>query len=640
MAVYRFNPSAEGRRKEREAGYITIHKQREDKPTRFTKAFQFESKGSTHEISPRALMELSNPNTIYLLGGTPTYVHSRQAYFDAGLSTVNKQLTIMLNNLVAEQKSKIKIYATQINNRWYEKVKSMGIDIEGKLNNTNGFEIFNEFYKQAIMSGETMNEYHAKLLLIQKLRTAVDLTGDIERLRIDAIKQPRTAEQTIMDIIKGQLEILGLNIKKEDIQLELYSTGSAKKFKDKEKLLEKIKEQILINYKQACVDVAKTYGKKLKENARSMVKILGDALTTKVQTQGKSALNEAWTVSFKLLKQKIGDLFELMMQSAINKAFIVETKGTKWEPLFDQIVIEDVVKAYEKDGGTTSTTKNDGSDHKLTSKEAKIDTMLTIKILGNSFDIPISDKTGQKLIASDIIAKDSQSRNYLKVQEHFSAAINLQGNQYAQGIFGDQQASSEVFTADQDAFGRYVNYVLYNEYYLQSTVPSQIKYFNNTLMSYIGWLRLIISIIGVPEKAGEETPMAIRTPRELYNTAQILTDFLQMEPTGITKNLGTGHVSNVTKHVADLQHLLDKVTNKDEIKKIKESLPGFKSSFNIYKNVKSKIISENGGPNDALTYSQLYEMLGEELSKLTSKPVVPMFSTYFNIQLGNMSAII
>lgn len=631
MAVYRFNHSAEGRRKERDKGYITIHKQREDKPTRFTKEFQFKSAASTFAVSPRAIMELSNPATIYLLGGRPTYIHSKQAYFDAGLHTANDQLNRMLTALVHEQKSKIVLYADQINQRWYQKVKEMHIDIHNQLNYDNAFDIFKDFYDKVIMSGLDMNEYHARMLLIQKLRTAVDLTSDIKRLRIDATKQPQTAEQTIIDIIKGQLEILGLNIKDEDLQLELYSTGRAKDFKNSKKLLNEIKEQIMINYRQACKEVAKTYGSELKKHAQEMVKILETELTNSVESNGMEPLNEAWTVAFSTLKTKIGDLFELMMQTAVNQAFIIKTKGTDWDKIFDKIVIEDVVSAYEK-------VKDE--ENKMTTKEAKIDTTLKIKIKNNAFEIPISDKTGQTIVASDIVNQDPNSRNFLKVQEHFSAAIRLQGQYYQKGILGDQRVSSEEFAKDQDDLGRLANYVLYNEYYLGASLPSEFKKFNASLLSYIGWLRLIISIIGVPEVAGEQTPMAIRTSRTIYNTAKILLDFLQAKPTDMVGNMGNGFNQSVIKNMKTLEELWKATTDEEKKDNIKSMMPGNSAAFEAFKSTKSFLIDQKGKPSDAWTYKELYMLFSKELSVLTNKPVLPLISTYFNINLGSMSAII
>ena len=54
-----------------------------------------------------AISELKDPNTIYMLGETPVYVHSHEQYIKQGLKTAKLELSSILTKVVEETKNKI-----------------------------------------------------------------------------------------------------------------------------------------------------------------------------------------------------------------------------------------------------------------------------------------------------------------------------------------------------------------------------------------------------------------------------------------------------------------------------------------------------------------------------------------------------
>ena len=110
--------------------------------------FRSQDKNNKFTLSPNALLELENPNTVYILGGIHangiTYIHSHNKTWETGLKTATNLMRKMLEELVTEQQNVIQERIQQINQLWnnifatinyYEKTSGSNIQI----NNWNDF---------------------------------------------------------------------------------------------------------------------------------------------------------------------------------------------------------------------------------------------------------------------------------------------------------------------------------------------------------------------------------------------------------------------------------------------------------------------------------------------------------------------
>lgn len=70
-----------------------------------TEPYYQKERARSKELRERAIIaELQNPNTIYMLAGEPTYIHSTHKYYEAGLRTAREIATRALTKLISKTK--------------------------------------------------------------------------------------------------------------------------------------------------------------------------------------------------------------------------------------------------------------------------------------------------------------------------------------------------------------------------------------------------------------------------------------------------------------------------------------------------------------------------------------------------------
>lgn len=67
-----------------------------------------------------AINELNDPDTIYLLGGNPTYLHSRKIYFEAGYAKALSMLENFLRDVCQQVRERINQILPELDRRLKE----------------------------------------------------------------------------------------------------------------------------------------------------------------------------------------------------------------------------------------------------------------------------------------------------------------------------------------------------------------------------------------------------------------------------------------------------------------------------------------------------------------------------------------
>lgn len=111
-----------------------------------------------------AISELKDPNTIYMLGETPVYVHSHEQYIKQGLKTAKLELSSILTKVVEETKNKISKIIPILEAQTKEIYKTFNFDNVNEFINWWGTEIEKDYENWGEKDEKSSNLYYLSLL--------------------------------------------------------------------------------------------------------------------------------------------------------------------------------------------------------------------------------------------------------------------------------------------------------------------------------------------------------------------------------------------------------------------------------------------------------------------------------------------
>ena len=589
--------------------------------------------GATSQtIKNRAILELSNPSTVYILGGYPTYVHTETVYFDAGLKVANEEINRMLYDTVRAQKAYIESKISYINQAWEALLRPLGFGADGG----SPFDDFKAFYdKIASNSEEEQNEYFRRLQLIQRLRTAADLfkEGTMDELKKQIARSGSApTPQDVSRIISECFLPLGM----PELQtVEIKVRGSGLQIANKAEIEKQLKSHAKQLFKEGCewaLSSRQDVQEKVQDIAKEFVMILGKDFANQFKNNPLDApIDKAVESALDTIKTKIGYLFESLMIGSFEYmertdlyTTLTDASGQQIERKLIQVVSSLHNERVLIDGKPVDNTK------------VKADSQLYFEFNTGGLAFLVSDKTGQTVNVSP----DGK----LMAQEHFSGSVGATLNRQGQP-FGDKVFSPSVFNPQQgEDLTKLMNYVLLNASYhaYNHSTAESIKEFKYALVCFLAWLQSAVSIIGAPD-SDSEIPLAVRTQRTIYNTADILQKFITLSPKDILTHIGErGYWSFLSADINNNKLPARKTLNNfipteqmssTSVSATKRRLLGSLKLRRLDKELEGKSTAD-------FDYVKLFDIYQGLFAELNGGKKLPSINTWWSIELDNLAAVI
>ena len=325
--------------------------------------------------------------------------------------------------------------------------------------------------------------------------------------------------------------------------------------------------------------------------------------------------NQITGITDYLDSKDIGNLFDIFGTNAmhIDDKDIEDLGARITKVLFEAIAPE---KIGESSGRSTKDNKNDAL-LKIFTQGVECEATITI---------PISNKTGM------IIQRyaNNADNKILSFIDRFTASIES-----AHLDFSNIETSSQISQGQQKNLMALFNYVLRNDAAFVGQ-QSFVEPFKEMIACYIGWLKIVTEIIGNPVDPLEYS-MAIRTPNNLYNTADIMRKFISLNnPLDIIRGEHYMNVTELKKHFYK-RGLAGQIDSKG---KDIGTLSGGLANYLYAK--KRNIISNLVSKNQKVSYHNLYNSdLKTTLQNLSANVLkLPPLKTWFQINLDNVASIL
>ena len=599
------------------AAKVSIKKQNRRTATVTTEHGSYNTKHFAYgknRIRSSAISELQNPDVVYILGGTPTYIHSTEAYFRAGVKTAEAEMNQMLNELVNEQQTKMQERIIYINQRWAEALRTLGYTEPAE-------QAFNKFRKMwlQLLHSDNAKEYLTALAALSDTKQAsvlmVDFDKSIEEAKrklnsaINSNPEKFSTQDDKNTFLQNEMSTKGFNIKVEwNDALSHYEYGGD------------IKEIRKAAQKNAMIAIK--HG--LQHNAGAQLNRLQNIVRSHIPTQLRddpSLWTNADAIVGYLKPTEIGDIFEVLDSSIIpvGDEALINSMGANIAGMFLELVAPEHL-----DGPTTG----EGNETK------KIDTL--IHLINEScsgevvFSVPVSDKTGAII---DYASKnaDGATVNFI---DRFTASINSADLDFSRLQTGAKSTSLEKH---QDKLLPLFNYVLRNDAAF-SGQQNFIQPFKEMIACYIGWLKIVTEIVGNTQ-APEEWAMAIRTPHNLYNTATIMETFTHLSnPLDIVRGEHYINVTELKEHFYK-SRLVEGSGKSMEFVTNTVMTAGQRSQLYA---IKRNVIDNLVATKQPVTYKNIYNKITAD-AQLTSvlqglkanSLRLPPIRTWYQINLGN-----
>lgn len=511
---------------------------------------------SKTKIRSSALNELNDISVIYILGGKPTYIHSRQAYFEAGLKTASVAFEQMLARLIEEQKSIMQQKAIWINKAWELKLnKAFGTSIPT-------FKEFKKWWEIAVMNEQNPSDLFNRLVPLLKLKEAQTRKNVLEYLKSTIRKSLKGETNTNIRLQKMREALAPYSI---SVNIQKNGTFSY------DKTLEHIWLEII---KKSAEQAWLKPGDALDEQA------LLDFTEKQINNliKGGDIIPNA---------TDIGNLFEAR---SIGIWENIQNNISGLEDKIISLIIENV--AAEK--------------HKLDSTKYKADSNIKIALDGDIvMDFLTSDKSGQTL---EFGLDDMVNAPII---EQFTASLESSTLDFSH--FG---IDSSTLRADNNLMQKIFNYV-YSNYAAHNI---NIDDFKENIVLYAAWLKICSEIVG--DTSIKQTPLAIRTMKTLYNTADLLNVFVDISAKEMLKFLNQSKIKDFYKKGITLNGI-----DKDML--FIEKKLAIMSSF-------GNKLQENS--SSSVNYLSLYNnvRINRALQELQATIKKPSLHTSFIIKLTNM----
>lgn len=561
-----------------------------------------------NKLKREPIAELQNPEVVYMLGGSPTYIHSTEAYFRAGVKTAEIEMNKMLATLMTKQQSIMIERANYIDCRWKEALDALGIEGDSK----NAFKKFNILWTQKLNNSSASQEYLTALVELNKLKQATTLINEAEK-NISEIRESLNKEsgsgqekaESFNRQLNDRLDNLGLNITVSfNDKTQQYSYGGEQWQKLKDTAKEAAKNAINYALKNSS---SKTHMVAL---IKSMYNHIHNKLVT---SDGNTSISG---IIDYLDSKDIGNLFDFFDANIVFNDKAIDELANQFGGFMLQAIAPEKKLNDDDKKRSTITDKNDA----------------LIKLLSSGiehevvFNIPVSNKTGS-IIQRYANNADSKTLNFI---DRFTASISS-----AHLDFSNIESTAQVSKEQQEKLTQLFNYVLRNDAAFAGQ-QGFVQPFKEMIACYIGWLKIVTEIIGNPDNPLDYA-MAIRTPNNLYNTADIMRKFINLNnPLDIIRG---NHYMNVTELKKHFYKRGLTAESKDG-KNITGDVGAGMASYLYTK--KRDIIEQLVAKNKRVTYYNLYnsdlKLVLQNLAANTLK--LPALKTWFQINLENVTSIL
>lgn len=569
-----------------------IHKrsQQINKDRLYKQTKHFDKKRSKKQLEVvKAISELSNPNLIYILGGQQNkyaYIHSHTETWNRGLRTSINIMTKFLKELVDEQKKLMKSKILQINATW-SRIFSAINEEEKRLGNNVNIKDWSSFVKY-------YNDFGKEALSSPTLQNIVDYK--MSQSALNFLKANDRDGETVENYI-GRLSGAGLLSNEEVRKISSGELTIDSKIEGLNKSLKKVSKNALKGFigEQAVTDwiysldkgseTREKYGTikqqlKLKPNAKQLGYITEHALKTLVPEE---------------IKKQIDDTFEKGIFDVV-----VNTSNDKTKDFY----------SYQISGETK------GNEGNFSNDKQKGDLMRIMNLGQISIQFPSSVKLSMRV--KEI--KELNGNTSIQLQDLFSAGAKASSLDFEKI---NQNVGSQSYAKNRAKMLNVFNYVYSNAAAIPSDNMQNFKIFNNKVVYYLAWLKLLSELIGNQDNPNQQV-IALESIDSIHNIADIIEELIKINPATIKDC-----IKYVKSPGSDIQY-----ANSSAVLFMQREIDSIIAElWNAYLN------KEGAKVNYEMIYQNVVNEVLNRFPHIT-KRTLPSISLSYNIGLKNMRALL
>ena len=472
-----------------------------------------EYKSTKTTARPRVFSELEKNNgaIIYKMGGKPVYLHSDAEYFRKGIAISINSMSHIVEKMVAERKKWMQRMSSLVKTLWNEKLKRLFPS--GEIST---FEQFKKLWNLSVMQhgkgtdaiGLLWYLSHAKIALTKSSAISFKISEARSSVRAQAKKEGRVStDESGKDEVFNPTELDAYRMNKKlkpyfiEVGIARNKSGSHYSFKgtsieDRKQLDSMYNEYMDIVYNSIINNVS---GEFTEDAIQKTKELMASGLAPSV---------------------KIGRLAEII-EGSLNYETAAEIGA--------QEVTMRII-------GTHISAEDSGGDK--TTIADKADTLFTIEVscgeTSQMENFAFSDKTGKYL-----------ERDVLRLSRNRTVDVFTDTLQSTTYNFNNYGIPSNVNRQYNDKIVSLVRYVFYNDGALRGETKTGIVDFKRLVLLYAAWLKMGVEIVGL-NKDPNSIPLAIKTLRTIYNTADLLDFFIDMPTETILEYVRKASKSNST----------------------------------------------------------------------------------------------
>lgn len=561
-----------------------INKDRLYKQTKY-----FDKKRTKKQLKAvKAISELSNPNLVYILGGQQNeyaYIHSHTETWNRGLRTSINIMTKFLKELVDEQKKLMKSKILQINATWSRIFSAINEEEKRLGNNVNikdwpsFVEYYNNFGKEALSSPTLQNIVNYKMS-----QSALNF------LKIND-KDRETVENYIGRLLKA-----GLLSKDEAKKISSGELIIDSKVEGLNKSLKKISKNALKGFigSQAVTDWIYS----LDENSKTFE----NYETIKQQLKLKPNAKQLGYITEHALKTSIPEEIKKQIDNTFEKGIfdvVVNTSSDKGKDFY----------SYQIAGETK------GNEGNFSNDIQKGDLMRIMDLGQIRIQFPSSVKLSMRV--KEI--KELNGNTSIQLQDLFTAGAKASSLDFEKI---NQNVGSQSYAKNRAKMLNVFNYVYSNASAIPSDKMQNFKTFNNKVVYYLAWLKLLSELIGNQENSNQQV-IALESIDSIHNIADVIKKLIEIDPVTI-KN----YIKYVKSPGSDIQY-----ANSIAVLSIQREIDS------IIAKLWDAYLNKDGAK---VNYEMIYQnVVNEVLNRfpLITKRTLPSISLSYVIPLKNIRAL-
>lgn len=557
---------------------------------------KYNRKRNNYSVSKVALQELSNPDLVYILGGSQTdnlvYIHSYTKTWETGLHTATYNARRMLKELVSEQKKLINTRIKEINQLWSNIYKAI-TEHEKKYGNNiqiNSWDSFINYFNSLPSFGQST---HLQEILQYKMAMSA----------LSNIQFWDWKGQTLEEFVQ---KLIAFNFIDEKQSKAILNGDITVKnaTKDAEKILREFMEK---NRKSFIGDASVSdWLGSLQENSitRQTYTAEGAQITLKPNAKQLGFITEHALQTDKNFNKIVTELSKKIVDSFVNNTF--------------QNIEYDLNRPKSSSGVyrvgiSGETNQNKGG---ISNAIQKGD-LATILDLGEVLiSIPSSVKLSMRIKEVNL----HNNITTITAEDLFSASASSTNLDFSEI---NKNVGSEAYNKHSNKLNSLIRYVYTNASSFPSSHLRDIKLFNNSIIYYLSWLELCLEICGNPSNT-QQLAIALESIGTIHNTADILQTIAELT-----------RPSEISKYIKVYTNPLDGIIYNGS------------SAVIAYQNQKRHLIAklwenhlEKNGPrpNYKLIYGRLFNILST-YSNITKKKM-PSLSLSYQIATGNSRQLV